>query len=129
MTLAISLGTISSQLQSSFLMSLVPHAHADDDLRGLVAGVRLEFDAHPAVALVGAFIVFGGDGVGEGEEGGGVAALGCEALEVGLECLVAGGEDWRVEHRRQLWDGFVELQASRAGIASIWDLEKGGLAM
>ena len=53
---------------------VVQHANVDDDLAVLVPRVSLELHAHPAVALVGALIVTGRDRVGEGKEGGAVAA-------------------------------------------------------
>ena len=52
----------------------VEHPHVHDDLAVLVAWIGLEPHAHPAVALVGALVVAGGNRVGEDEEAGRVAA-------------------------------------------------------
>ena len=71
----------------------VEHPHVQDDLARLVARVRLELHAHPAVALVAAPVAARDDGVGEGEERRVVAALVAEPLEVELELVV--------EHRLQ----------------------------
>ena len=61
---------------------MIEHANVDDDLAVLIAGVGLELDAHPAVALIGALKVAGGDGIGEGEEGGAVSARRAQAFQV-----------------------------------------------
>ena len=58
----------------------IEQADVQDDLRGLGAGAVLEPDAHPAVPVVLARVALGGDGVGEDEEPGVLAALGGEAF-------------------------------------------------
>ena len=58
-------------LQAVFV---IEHAHVDEDLAVFIARMSLIFDAHPAVALVGALIIARRNGIGEGEESGGVAA-------------------------------------------------------
>ena len=66
----------------------VEHPHVQDDLAGLVARVRLELHAHPAVALVAAAVAARDHRVGEGEERGLVAALVAEPVQVELELAV-----------------------------------------
>ena len=58
-------------LQAVFV---VEHAHVQQDLAVFVARVRLEFDAHPAVAFVGAVKIARRYGVGERKKSGAVAA-------------------------------------------------------
>lgn len=78
-------------------IGVVEHAHVDDDLAAFVAGVSLEADTQPAMTLVRAVIIPGGNGVGEGEKSGGVAAISFQAFEVqvllifehGLETILA----------------------------------------
>jgi hypothetical protein len=60
----------------------VEHADMDDDLAVAIVGPRLEADPHPAVALVGPAVVARRHRVGEGKEGGGLAATHREAVQV-----------------------------------------------
>ena len=60
----------------------IQHADVDDDLAVVVPRVSLKFDAHPAMALVGALIVAGRHGVGEGEESSAVSPRGLQPLQI-----------------------------------------------
>ena len=62
----------------------VEHPDVEDDLARLVAGMGLELDPHPAVALVAALVAAGHDRVGEGEERGGVAPAVAQPVDVEL---------------------------------------------
>ena len=88
---------------------VVEHPDVQDDLARLVARVRLELHAHPAVALVAAAVAAGDHGVGEGEERRVVAALVAEPLEVELELVV--------EHRLQPALGDVAVGLAVDGVA------------
>ena len=87
----------------------VQHPDVHDDLARLVAGLGLELHAHPAVALVAALVAARHHGVGEGEEGGRVAALVAEPVDVELEFLV--------EHALQPADGDVPVGLAVDGVA------------
>ena len=87
----------------------VDQAHVDDDARGLVARAALELDAHPAMAVVVAAKGARGHGIGEREEGGGVAARVAEALAVELVL--------EVEHRLQAHARNVALGVPVDGVA------------
>ncbi len=50
--------------------------------------MRLEFNTHPAVAFVGAFVIPRRDGIGEREKGGGIAAASGEAFDVQILLVV-----------------------------------------
>ena len=64
------------------LVGLVPHAHVNDDLRRLVSRMRLEFNTHPAVAFIGAFVIPRRDGIGEREKSSRIAAASGETFDV-----------------------------------------------
>ena len=87
----------------------VEHPHVQDDLAVLVARIGLETHAHPAVAFVGPLVVAGGNRVGKGEEGGGVAAALLQAAEV-QGVLV-------VEHRLQPRPADIALALAVNGVA------------
>jgi hypothetical protein len=56
----------------------VPHPHVENDIARRAVGLGLEADTEPAVGVVGAFEISGGNGVGENEERRAVTALGGE---------------------------------------------------
>jgi len=60
----------------------------NENLAWLVTRAGLEFDAHPAMALVPAFEAARDDGVGEGEEGGCITPLLAQALDIEHEFTV-----------------------------------------
>ena len=74
---------------------VVEHPHVEDDLRRLIARMRLKFHAHPAVAFVAALVTARDDGIGEGEERRGIAAAVGEALDVELELEIERLSDSR----------------------------------
>ena len=71
----------------------VQHAHMDDDLARLIVRMRLEFYAHPTVALVAALEAARHHGIGESEERSVVAAALAEPVEIELKLVI--------EHRLQ----------------------------
>ena len=93
-------------LQTVFV---IEHPDVDQDLAVFIARVSLIFDAHPAVALVGALVIARRDGVGEDEEGGGVAARGAQPFEI--EAVLV------VEHALQAFARDVALAAAVDGVA------------
>src|ERR1700730_14053535 len=92
--------------QSLLLEIVFPIEYADmnNDLTVLVPRAGLVFDAHPSVGLVGALIIASRDGVGEGEEGGGVSARHSQPLQV--ESVLV------VEHTLQAFARYVALAAA-----------------
>ena len=98
----------------------------DDDVGRRLARVRLEADAHPAAPVPVVRVAPRGDGVGEREEGGGVAFGGPEPLEQlgefvlehGLQALAAdvalGGAVHRIAHRHVIGGDALGDGARRA---------------
>ncbi len=87
----------------------IEHPDMQGDLVGLVTGMGLELDPHPAVALVVPLEAAGHHGVGEGEERRAVAPGVTQAVEVELELVV--------QHRLQPGHGDIPVGGAVDGVA------------
>ena len=88
---------------------LVPETQVKDDLAGLGFGLVLEADPDPGVPLPFAVMGSGRDGVGEGEEAGGRAALGLKPVDQ--------QDVFVVEHLLESLPGHVTLRVAVDGVA------------
>jgi hypothetical protein len=97
----------------------VEHTDVQDDLARIVAGVGLELEPHPAVALVVPFEAARDDGICESEEGARVAALVAEPFEVQLVFVI--------EHRLQTTGGDVPIDLALDGATDRHVVGRNGL--